>query len=87
MVLYSRLMARITKTKNHYTVTLRYICDKEFPPRGDYVTFITYPDFGLKNREDAYELFSHVANGVAETEFYPSESFTVAAVGDAGIRS
>jgi hypothetical protein len=67
-----------------YTVCVKYKCLKGSPrQRGCYVTFITYPGFG-NEEEDAYELFAEVESGVAQVEFYPSELFTVAAIGDGG---
>jgi hypothetical protein len=59
------------------------------PGRGHFVTFITYPDF-KRERQDPYELFGEVkrrSNGLswyAEQEFYPTDLFTVAAIGDGG---
>jgi hypothetical protein len=53
------------------------------PPRGAYVTFITYPDFKWA-KEDAYELFERIDGRTAETYFYPKQGFTVAAIGDGG---
>jgi hypothetical protein len=65
-------------------VRARFEVLKKSPPSlGRYVTFITYPNFKQKH-EDAYELFSVCENGIATTEFYPSELFTMAAIGDAG---
>lgn len=71
---YGKFKATLT-----YTVT-----DPEKPPRGGFVTFVTYPGFGGED-EDAYLLYSKVdKSGLATTFFFPAESFTVAAVGDAG---
>lgn len=54
------------------------------PPRGGYVTFVTYPDF-KRDGLDAYLLFGKLnSRGNAYVEFYPDEAFTLAAVGDAG---
>ncbi|MBV9125515.1 MAG: trypsin-like peptidase domain-containing protein [Planctomycetes bacterium] len=72
------------KEEKYYTVGVTYKCLKGSPPpRGGYVTFITYPDFE-NEEEDAYELFAQVEEGSAYQEFYPDDLFTVAAVGDAG---
>jgi hypothetical protein len=52
--------------------------------RGGYVTFVMHPSF-TREEEDAYELFSLLDDiGVAENHFWCEESFTVAAIGDAG---
>jgi hypothetical protein len=67
-----------------YVATARYEClPGSRPPRGGYVTFITHPSYS-DDDQDAYELFARLEDGRAEVEFYPEESFTVAAVGDAG---
>jgi Trypsin-like peptidase domain len=78
-----RLTASITREGKLNRVDLRYECLEGFPPRGEFVTFITYPDFE-QDDEDAYELFERLVDGVAETYIFPSSAFTVAAVGDAG---
>ena len=79
-----RLSARILRGGEDNIVELRYECLRASEaPRGGYVTFITYPDFG-REEEDAYELFSPVQDGIAENTIYPGGCFTVAAVGDAG---
>ena len=79
------LRAAIRKRGPHYRVDLKYkVLSQEEPARGGYVTFITHPSFSSR-KEDAYELFSRVnRKGVATTHFYCTESFTVAAIGDAG---
>jgi hypothetical protein len=85
-----RLSAVIREQKHDYIVNVYYECAQGSPPpRGHYVSFITYPNF-KKKREDAYELFAEVkkpkgkGKWIAEQEFYPDELFTVAAIGDAG---
>jgi hypothetical protein len=80
-----RLSATVKARKSYYHVELIYECiEGSPPPRGKYVTFVTYPDF-KKEYEDAYELFSELdARGRATTVIYPTDSFTVAAIGDAG---
>lgn len=81
-----KLTAKVTKhrKKNVYTVRAAYRClDNSPPPRGSFVTFITYPDF-RSEEEDAYELFATVDDGGAEVEFYPNDLFTIAAIGDGG---
>ena len=79
-----RLTARAERGRRKGKVFVKYECiDSNHPPRGGFVTFITYPDFKWE-REDAYELFAPLENGVAEQEFYPVDGFTVAAIGDAG---
>lgn len=79
-----KLTARVKERTNDYRVRLTYSCEPSDPPRGQYVTFITYPDFLDKDHEDAYELFSTIKDNVAENEIYPKSLFTVAAIGDAG---
>ena len=72
------------KKKERYVAKAKYqrLPGSE-PPRGGFVTFITYPDF-KNRREDSYELFAKMKNGSAEVKFYPWASFTIAAIGDAG---
>lgn len=53
------------------------------PGRGQFVTFITYPDF-INEREDNYELFRVLKNNIATVRFACSDGFTVAAIGDGG---
>lgn len=78
------LAAKIEERKDHYEGTLTYICrSKTIPPRGHYVTFILHSSF-TEEDQDSYELFAELKDGVAETQFYPGESFTVAAVADGG---
>jgi hypothetical protein len=72
------------KTYNPYVVKAR--CEqlaRAAPLRGNFVTFVTYPDF-RSQREDSYELFAEVKSGRAEVEFYISDSFTIAAICDGG---
>lgn len=71
--------------KNHFAVRATYRClDGVKTCRGKYVTFLTHPSFS-KKFEDAYELFSVIdEGGRATVEFYLTESFTLAAIGDAG---
>jgi hypothetical protein len=80
-----RLTARIKKAGSQFRVDLKYqILDGNRTMRGGYVTFVLHPSF-INEEEDAYELFSlldHV--GVAKNHFWCEESFTVAAIGDAG---
>ena len=80
-----RLTATVKEKKNYYVVRATYKTLKGArPARGDYVTFITYPDF-KKETQDAYELFAQIGRGTSATvEFYPIDGFTVAAIGDAG---
>ena len=86
---HRQLTATVREHKDYYTVNVRYTCQGGPAPRGHFVTFITYPDFE-KEGEDAYELFAEVEkrkcglSWSAEQEFYPTELFTVAAIGDAG---
>lgn len=81
------LSARVRwrKKRGDYLVRVRYqLAPGSAAPRGEYVTFVTYPDLA-EDGEDAYELFARVdSKGKAENEFYPGELFTVAAIGDAG---
>lgn len=63
-------------------VDIRYEC-LHGRARGRYVTFITHPSFS-RAKEDAYELFSEIEEGVATNYFWAGGAFTVAAVGDGG---
>lgn len=91
-----RLTAKVEKNNDDndegdFKATAVYEC----PPGssqalGGYVTFITHPSY-TNEHEDAYELFSRLQvvpgrPGLlrASAEFYPEESFTLAAVGDGG---
>ena len=67
----------------YFVATATYKCTRHAQPRGGYVTFITYPDFE-QDGEDAYELFALVQGRSATVEFYPGESFVLAAIGDGG---
>jgi hypothetical protein len=84
-----RLHAVVRERSDRYTVNLYYDCKAEHPPRGHFVTFITYPDFEEED-EDAYELFAEIAPNASKTGWratqtcYPSDLFTVAAIGDGG---
>jgi V8-like Glu-specific endopeptidase len=85
-----RLTATVREHDDYFTVNVFYECNQGSPaPRGQFVTFITYPDFEEEG-EDAYELFTDLKkhkNGrtwYAEQEFYPEDLFTVAAIGDGG---
>lgn len=79
-----RLSATIKENKDYYTVKVTYEClPGSSESLGRYVTFITYPDF-KSEKEDAYELFSLIKKGKAVQEFYPTDLFTVAAIGDGG---
>jgi hypothetical protein len=85
-----RLWATVREHTDYYTVNVFYDCNQGSPPpRGRFVTFITYPDFENEG-EDAYELFAEIKrdkSGLiwrAEQEFYPEDLFTVAAIGDGG---
>jgi len=84
-----RLSAVVRELADNYIVNVCYECKQGSPPRGHFVSFITYPDFEKKG-EDAYELFAEVKKHksglkwTATQEFYPSELFTVAAIGDGG---
>lgn len=80
-----RLSARVKKAGSEFRVDLTYkVRDGKKTMRGGYVTFVMHPSFSRRS-EDAYELFSHLNKaGVARTHFWCSESFTVAAIGDAG---
>ncbi len=87
---HRRLTATVREHEDYYTVNVFYECTQGSPPpRGRFVTFITYPDFENEG-EDAYELFAEVKkrksglSWYAEQEFYPDELFTVAAIGDGG---
>jgi hypothetical protein len=71
------------KGNKHFKVRAIYRCKRGSPPRGRYVTFITYPDF-FEDGIDAYELFRRVRKGKAVETFYPKSLFTMAAVGDGG---
>jgi len=72
------------KGKRSLRVHLEYRClPGSEPPRGGFVTFITYPDFG-NDDEDSYELFTKIEEGVAANYIEPNRCFTVAAIGDAG---
>lgn len=77
------LTATITKQKRYFTVRVRYQHRGGAPARGGSVTFITYPDFCVEH-EDAYELFALLKDGIASQEIYPTDLFTIAAIGDAG---
>jgi hypothetical protein len=81
----SAKVVRDSEAESGFTAYVKYRCLKGSPrPKGRLVTFITHPSF-TSEYEDAYELFSALnAKGVANAEFYPAESFTVAAIGDAG---
>lgn len=76
---------RDKESESGFTAYLKYRCLKRSPrPKGRLVTFITHPSF-TGEYEDSYELFSTLnKKGIATAEFYPAESFTVAAVGDSG---
>jgi Trypsin-like peptidase domain len=71
--------------ENYFQVNAVYKLSPGSPAaRGGYVTFITHPSFAGED-EDAYELFAKVdKKGEAKVEFYPNESFTMAAISDAG---
>jgi hypothetical protein len=72
------------RQRKKFEVHVRYGCiGTAAPPRGGYVTFITYPNFKWEE-EDAYELFALIKDGAAEQHFFPVDGFTVAAIGDAG---
>jgi hypothetical protein len=77
------LTVKIRKETDHYVVKATYECVGPPPARGGYVTFITYPDF-RKAKVDAYELFASIKNNKATQKFWPTELFTMAAIGDAG---
>ena len=81
---HRRLTATVRRG-SPFNVSVKYECLPESaPPRGGFVTFITYPDFE-SDHEDAYELFARLdSHGVAKQSFSPAEGFTVAAIGDAG---
>jgi hypothetical protein len=81
------LTATIVEHDEYYSVSATYECTG-LAPRGQFVTFITYPDF-TQESQDAYELFSRCepvdrTSWRATTEFEPEDLFTLAAVGDAG---
>jgi hypothetical protein len=84
-----RLSAVVREHDEYYTVNVYYKCQQGSPPRGHFVSFITYPDFENEG-EDAYELFAEIEKEksgltwTATQEFYPDELFTVAAIGDGG---
>jgi hypothetical protein len=79
-----RLRAKVRKARGQYRVDLEYhVLDGNETCRGRYVTFVTHPSF-TRESEDAYELFSRLKSGVAKTHFWCMESFTVAAIADAG---
>jgi Trypsin-like peptidase domain len=81
---YRELSAKIKERNSDYLVEVYYkTLPGSPPPRGQWVTFVTYPGYGGDD-EDAYELFAKVENGKAEQSFEPGELFTVAAIGDAG---
>lgn len=88
-----RLTAVVRERKDDYIINVYYECKRDSPPpRGHFVTFITYPGFGVQTGEegeDAYELFAEVEklkNGPwkATQEICPTGLFTVAAIGDSG---
>jgi hypothetical protein len=77
-------VTRIKKqTNGKFRVDVRYECLRGEPARGRFVTFITHPSFSNR-KEDAYELFSEVRDGVATNHFWTESSFTIAAIGDGG---
>lgn len=82
-----KLSATVKKHKNYYKVNVFYQCTSNPLPTGHFVSFITYPDFKTE-KEDAYELFAELEKKgsiwQAEQEFYPTELFTIAAIGDGG---
>lgn len=72
------------RKKHSFIVNANYKVLCGAPPQGRIVTFITHPSFTSKH-EDSYQLFSELdEHGEAKVEFYPSENFTLAAVGDGG---
>ena len=78
-----RLTATLEKKSDYYIVRATYECLPDSPPpRGRYVTFVTYPDF----EKDGYQLVEVLTkDGKATTEFYPTvPDFTFAAIGDGG---
>jgi hypothetical protein len=83
------LRAVVREHKKYYTVNIYYDCAQNSAPRGHFVSFITYPDF-KNDGEDAYELFAEIEKRksglgwTATQEFYPTDLFTVAAIGDGG---
>lgn len=84
-----RLTAKITlesteSGRSYFQATVTYkVKKKAESARGQFVTFITYPDFEQEG-VDAYELFAPVIDDEAEVEFYPGSGFTLAAIGDGG---
>jgi hypothetical protein len=78
------LTAEIRRTGRNYKVDLTYrILPSAPPPRGQLVTFVTYPDF-KRGAVDAYELFADIKGGKAVQDIIAWDPFTVAAIGDAG---
>jgi hypothetical protein len=77
-----RLKAKVTERSEDYRVKLTYSAYGG-NPIGKYVTFVTYPDF-RQEHEDAYEVFAELADAKATNTIYPTNLFTVAAIGDAG---
>jgi hypothetical protein len=76
-----RLTATIKERGDRYEVMATYECLGDLPPRGRFVTFITYPDFG----EDYQIVVELDETGKATAEFHPTmPDFTFAAIGDAG---
>jgi hypothetical protein len=77
-----RLTATMEKRADYFEVKATYECRRDSPPRGRFVTFITYPDF---ERED-YQIVKELdAEGKATAEFFPTvPDFTIAAIGDGG---
>jgi Trypsin-like peptidase domain len=81
-----RLTAKIWQQKGQklYKVIARYErLSHSQKQRGGFVTFITYPDF-TSEQQDRYEIFAELKGDSASVTFYPDESFTIAAIGDAG---
>jgi hypothetical protein len=84
-----RLHAVVREYDDHYTVHLYYECQRDHPPRGHFVTFVTHPS--LRDEEgDAYELFAQVEPNKTRTGWRATQAchakdlFTVAAIGDGG---
>lgn len=85
-----RLTVTVQKNTNEdidedFIAHATYEClPNSLPPRGGFVTFITHPSY-TSELEDAYELFDRLdKDGKAKAVFYPEESFSLAAIGDAG---